>query len=123
MERKVKDMAELLRKGAKMTSEVCPICSTPLFEMQGKVWCPSCRREVIVVPRTSYLEAGDMATILSLQRAILNKLSSLTEAIEKEHEMKSLREKLTVALLCIGLLEKTYRLVRDLLNRQAVARG
>lgn len=39
--------AELLYKGAKMLAYNCPECKVPLFEKDGKIFCPSCNREAI----------------------------------------------------------------------------
>ncbi len=44
----IENAAELLYKGAKMLAYSCPDCKMPLFEMDGKVFCPSCGREVII---------------------------------------------------------------------------
>lgn len=35
-------MAEYLLGGAKMLAEVCPVCSAPLFEVNGKKLCVVC---------------------------------------------------------------------------------
>ena len=46
----MKEMGELLRKGARMMSEACPECGTPLFRFKGgEIVCPSCNRPVKVV--------------------------------------------------------------------------
>ncbi|WP_290723659.1 Sjogren's syndrome/scleroderma autoantigen 1 family protein [Archaeoglobus sp.] len=44
----IESAAELLYKGAKMLAYSCPECKMPLFEKDGKVFCPSCGREVII---------------------------------------------------------------------------
>ncbi|MFQ5815806.1 MAG: Sjogren's syndrome/scleroderma autoantigen 1 family protein [Candidatus Hydrothermarchaeaceae archaeon] len=38
----VKDMAEMLLKGAKMLQYHCDTCKSPLFQKEGKIICPVC---------------------------------------------------------------------------------
>uniref|UniRef100_A0A7C3RK40 Uncharacterized protein n=1 Tax=Archaeoglobus fulgidus TaxID=2234 RepID=A0A7C3RK40_ARCFL len=47
-EKEIASAAELLYKGAKMLAYNCPDCKMPLFEKDGRVFCPSCGREVII---------------------------------------------------------------------------
>lgn len=47
-EKEIESAAELLYKGAKMLACNCSECKMPLFEKDGKVFCPSCGREVII---------------------------------------------------------------------------
>jgi UPF0148 protein len=41
----IKDMADLLLKGGKMLNKSCPECNTPLFQYEGKTFCPKCSWE------------------------------------------------------------------------------
>ncbi len=43
----ISNAAELLYKGAKMLTYHCPDCKLPLFEKDGKIFCPSCGREAV----------------------------------------------------------------------------
>ena len=46
----MKQMAELLRSGAKMLSQSCPECGSPLFQLKsGEIWCANCQRRVVIV--------------------------------------------------------------------------
>jgi len=46
----VKEMAEMLRQGAKMLSYSCPECGSPLFQLKsGEVWCARCQKRVVIV--------------------------------------------------------------------------
>jgi UPF0148 protein len=47
-EKGIASAAELLYKGAKMLAHSCPECKMPLFEKDGKIFCPSCGREVVI---------------------------------------------------------------------------
>jgi UPF0148 protein len=39
------DVTSLLLSGARMTAQHCPTCSFPLFEKDGKTFCPNCTKE------------------------------------------------------------------------------
>ena len=45
MDKSVSDAVELLYKGAKMLAQHCLDCKMPLFKYEGKIVCPSCKRE------------------------------------------------------------------------------
>ncbi len=47
-EKGIASAAELLYKGAKMLAHSCPECKMPLFEKDGKIFCPSCGREAVI---------------------------------------------------------------------------
>ncbi|WP_456468509.1 Sjogren's syndrome/scleroderma autoantigen 1 family protein [Archaeoglobus sp.] len=47
-EKDISSAAELLYKGAKMLAYHCPDCKIPLFEKDGKIFCPSCGREAVI---------------------------------------------------------------------------
>lgn len=47
-EKDISNAAELLYKGAKMLAYSCPDCKVPLFEKDGKIFCPFCGREAII---------------------------------------------------------------------------
>ncbi|MCS7097143.1 MAG: hypothetical protein NZ926_01495 [Candidatus Methanomethylicia archaeon] len=45
---KIKEMADLLMKGATMLSYICPECKVPLFRLKdGEIICPSCKRKAV----------------------------------------------------------------------------
>ena len=46
-EKGISNAAELLYKGAKMLAHHCPDCKVPLFEKDGRIFCPSCGREAV----------------------------------------------------------------------------
>ncbi len=43
------EMASLLITGASMLSEACPDCHVPLFQKDGKTFCPKCKRKAVFV--------------------------------------------------------------------------
>ncbi|MFX1250388.1 MAG: Sjogren's syndrome/scleroderma autoantigen 1 family protein [Promethearchaeota archaeon] len=43
----VREMSQLLLKGATMLQESCPDCKVPLFKLKDRIFCPSCKKKVI----------------------------------------------------------------------------
>ena len=107
----MKEMAALLRRGAKMLSINCPECSSPLFQLKtGEILCPSCRREVKV------LEAGEDAEkvtlSIGLERTLTAKLQLIQRRLEAEEDperIKSLTETLTTLLSALRQLRADER--------------
>lgn len=80
-DKKISDAVELLLKGAKMLAHHCPECSMPLFLHEGKVICPSCRKEMEIV------EKGDEVTVkLKEEKEKVEK--RVKEEFDIEEEMK-----------------------------------
>lgn len=49
-------MAEYLLNGAKMLSELCPVCGAPMFEVKGKKVCVVCRETGAATPAAQVAE-------------------------------------------------------------------
>jgi len=107
----MKEMAELLRKGAKMLSMNCPECSSPLFQLKtGEIICPSCRREVKVVDTGE--DAERVTLTASLERTLTAKLHLIQRRLEAEEDperIKSLTETLTTLLAALRQLKVDER--------------
>src|SRR5207249_11633340 len=54
----VKRMADLLKSGATMLSDVCPNCGSPLFKVKGEIFCAKCNKPVVYARAT-----GPQATV------------------------------------------------------------
>ena len=50
-------MSDLLLRGATMTNRHCDECGDPLFRHEGRIFCPTCQREV--EPATDASDAGE----------------------------------------------------------------
>jgi len=61
-DKEISTAAELLYKGAKMLSYGCPECKLPLFEKDGKVFCPSCGREAVILSEDKEEEMAEAVT-------------------------------------------------------------
>ena len=45
----IRNMADLLKRGATLLNETCPECNTLLFRDGEHIFCPSCQRRVVIV--------------------------------------------------------------------------
>jgi len=87
-------MADALRSGAKMLADHCPVCSSPLFEIRGQIWCLRCNKRVIKVRGEEDVE--EALTAITLSEAI----KTLTAKVEE----------LNLLLRRSGDVEETRRL-------------
>jgi UPF0148 protein len=102
----VKRMADLLRSGAAMLQETCPVCSTPLFRLGKDTFCPKCNRPVAIVKSAEEeVKLASQQVLDNLDQAILEKIAELNAAIKNEHGLTPLRE--------LGEAVKTYLSVLD----------
>jgi len=91
-EKKLKRMADLLRSGARMLPQFCPVCGSPLFEMpSGEIWCATCEKKVVIV-KEGEAEAAAMKAVLwpSLEESILGKLKEIDLRIRDEEDPEEL---------------------------------
>lgn len=78
----IKRVSEYLRRGAKLTSENCPICSSPLIETDGKYYCVKCEREVIFASsREELIELSSRMALFKLEEVISRRISDLSEKL------------------------------------------
>jgi UPF0148 protein len=102
----VKRMADLLRSGATMLQETCPVCATPLFRLGKDTFCPKCNRPVAIVKSAEEeVKLASQQVLDNLDQAILEKIAELNAAIKNEHGLTPLRE--------LGEAVKTYLSVLD----------
>lgn len=103
----MKEMAEMIRQGAKMLSTTCPECGAPLFQLKtGETFCPQERREVKIIKDGK--DAQKMAQDENLERTLQTKLQLLQHRLDAETEPTEIK-KLTETI--ITLLE-AQRLLR-----------
>lgn len=97
----VKRMADLLRSGATMLQETCPVCATPLFRLGKDTFCPKCNRPVTIVKSAEEeVRLASQQVLDNLDQAILEKIAELNATIKNEHGLAPLRE--------LGEAVKTY---------------
>ena len=101
MGEEVKRMADLLRSGAVMLKETCPVCATPLFRLGKDTFCAKCNRPVAIVKSAEEeVRIASQQVLDGLEQAILEKIGELNVAVKNEREIVRLRE--------LGEAVKTY---------------
>lgn len=79
----LKRAVELMRSGATLLSEVCPICKSPLFKLRsGEVVCPIHGRVMLVKTEEEVAEAGVLGTLTELEKRVSRVLSSYIKKID-----------------------------------------
>jgi UPF0148 protein len=101
----LKEMAEMLRQGAKMLSMSCPECGTPLFQLKtGEIFCPHEKREVKIMKEGE--SAEKMKQDATLEQTLQSKLNLLQQRLEASIDPSEIRE-----------LTQTITVLLDALNR------
>lgn len=105
----LKEIAELLRKGATMLSEACPVCGTPLFKLKnGGLICPMCNRPVKIVSKDTDIEA--MARRESLENTLNVKIIQVQKSIDEETDPDELQKNIETLMKLLDALEKVKKL-------------
>ena len=101
----MKDMAEMLRQGAKMLSMSCPECGAPLFQLKtGEIFCPREKREVKIMKDGETPEKAKQDA--SLEKTLQSKIQLLQQRLDVENDPAEIRE-----------LAQTITILLDTLNR------
>jgi UPF0148 protein len=80
----VKKGAELLRQGATMLQESCPICGSPLYKLKsGDIVCPIHGKVAIVSNESEAIEESSAPLFVRIEEKILKQLDVLSEDIGK----------------------------------------
>jgi len=105
----MKEMGELLRRGARMMSKACPVCGTPLFRLKnGEIVCPSCKRPVKIVKGDEAPEAT--AQMGNLEASLRRKVAEVQALMEDEKDAAKIREYTETLVALLGALEKAKSL-------------
>lgn len=105
----MKEMAELLRKGASMLSETCPRCGTPLFKLpDGEIICPMCQRSVRIVSGDTHEE--DIEVQGSLEETLRSKMNFIQGLLEEERDPVRMRELIQTLMLLLDARERVRKI-------------
>jgi UPF0148 protein len=81
----LKKAVELMRSGATLLSEVCPICKSPLLKLRsGEIVCPIHGRVMVVKTEEEIAEAGVLGALTELEKRIAKILGMYIRKIDKE---------------------------------------
>ena len=104
---KVKEMAELLRKGATMLSQTCPQCKVPLFKLRGgTIICPVCKRKVVFMKENGTIDEPITLVIEKLRGALLTKLVKIVDELEQTDELDKILKLLEAAENIFKLMKR-----------------
>ncbi len=88
----------LMLSGAKMLDRHCPKCGSPLFEKDGRVFCPVCE----------YRAKNRIERAREFEETLLKKLNELASNLPDDPE--ELEKRLSVMEKIIDLIEKYRKL-------------
>ncbi len=107
----VRRMAELLRAGATMLPETCPVHRVPLFRLKsGEVICPVCRKRVVFVREGEEAKALGVVALAELEQAVYEKLRTLTNEVRRENEPERTYDILRSIIACLEVLDRIKKL-------------
>ncbi len=109
----VKRMADLLKSGATMLSDICPECGSPLFRIKGEVFCAKCNKPVVYATATGPQASVSPGHLLdSLEQTIMAKLTQANELLKSEKDPEKLSVYSNLVFGWLSTLEK-LRAVKD----------
>ncbi len=116
----IRKMADLLRGGATMLAEHCPVCGLPLFRLRsGEVVCPIHGRVYIARNEAEVTRATVEGVLEQLERLLVEKISSgMRELREVEFGEE---EKPRALIIWLEALERVERLLKDIRGQQGVS--
>ena len=107
----VKRMAELLKSGATMLSELCPECGNPLFKIKDEILCVKCNKPVVIVKATeSEIKALAPMILAGVEQTILSKIREVYFMIKEEKDLNKMVQLGSVLSGWLTALEKIKRL-------------
>ncbi len=81
----VKRMAELLRGGATLLAETCPLCNSPLLRLpSGETVCPIHGRIFVAKTEEEVAEATVLGVLTEIEKAISSILSTYIRALKND---------------------------------------
>lgn len=111
MSEDVRRMADLLKSGATMLSDVCPNCGSPLFRVKGETFCAKCNKPVVYAKA-----AGPQATISTgllletVKETVLAKIRETNELLKVEKDPERLSAYSNLVFGWLSMLEKLQAL-------------
>lgn len=115
MSEDVKRMAELLKSGATMLSDICPECGSPLFRVKGDIFCAKCNKPVVYAKAAGPQAAMSPTYLLdSVEQTITMKISETNELLKIEKDPERLSAYSNLVFGWLSMLEKLHSLKQTL---------
>jgi UPF0148 protein len=93
----------LMLSGAKMLDRHCPVCGSPLFEKDGRVFCPVC--EYRAKKKRESIAEGSVDVEAALRAKLVELASSLPSDVDALEKHLSAMEKIIELILKYRALE------------------
>ncbi len=104
-------MADALKSGAKMLADHCPVCNSPLFDINGQIWCLRCNKRVIKVRGEEDVDQALTAITLSeVIKALTTKLDEATALLNRSAEIEDTKRITETMKSILDALEKASKL-------------
>lgn len=116
MSEDVKRMADLLKTGATMLSDVCPECGSPLFKVKGEIFCAKCNKPVVYAKAAGPTNVYSPTVLLdSVEQTVIAKISEANELLKLEKDPERLSVYSNLVFGWLSMLEK-LRTLRESSN-------
>ncbi len=105
----VKRMSDLMRSGAVMLDQTCPLCNLPLFKLRsGEVICPVHGPVKIVKSEDEAVEVLTTTVLRELEKVVARRLHNYINAVLKEEnlDLSGLRD----LIYLLDVLERVRRI-------------
>lgn len=98
-------MADLLRSGARMLIEHCPLCGTPLFQLKtGEIYCSRCNKPVKILSADE--DVDQVSAEAGLEGTLFKKLNLMQLLLEAEEEPMKVKELAETISVLLDVIEK-----------------
>jgi UPF0148 protein len=113
----VKRMSDLLKSGATMLSDTCPVCGSPLFKVKGDIFCAKCNKPVVYARATGPQATVSPSLLLeSVEQTIIGKITETNELLKLEKDPERLSVYSNLVFGWLAMLEKIRSLKGTLSN-------
>ncbi|MEM1683845.1 MAG: Sjogren's syndrome/scleroderma autoantigen 1 family protein [Ignisphaera sp.] len=110
----VKRSVELMRSGATLLAEVCPLCRSPLFRLRsGEIVCPIHGRVMVVKTEEEVAEAGVIGVLTELEKKISNLLINRVKNISEDDASYDDARDIVMWLEAIERIERIKQMLKQ----------
>ncbi len=106
----VKRMADLLRRGATMLAQACPVCGSPLLKIGDDIYCATCDRKIVYSDEKETPRLQGSTSLPELRETLLEKISALNDALAKEDDLEVLTRLSNLLVLMLRALRELNNL-------------
>lgn len=104
-------MADLLKSGATMLSDICPNCGSPLFKVKSEIFCAKCNKPVVYAKAVGSSVAMPTSVLLeTVEQTIISKIGETNELLKAEKDPERLSAYSNLVFGWLSMLEKLKNL-------------